>query len=720
MGEQMQRYIEALEDELEESSQGLVAITMELEKAQEKYRDIVERSIKGIYQADLNGHIRFANSAFAQLIGFDAVETLLQELPDVAQIYVDQDRHAQIMAMLESGEPLRGVVSPVQRQDGETIVLEEHARLICDANGQPGGYEVIAEDISRQFQSEQRIMLLAKVFEYSIEGIMITDARNHIIEVNRAFSEITLYSAEEAIGQTPHMLFSGWHDADFYKKMWDGINNRGVWQGEVTDRRKNGETFVQWVTICSVRDATGSATNYIGIFNDITSKKESEKKIHQLAYYDHLTTLPNRSLFYDRLAQAIRMATREGGKLGILFIDLDNFKHINDTHGHLIGDRFLIKVADILRSCVRDEDTVARLGGDEFVLLLEGLSDSQGASAVAKNILSHLVGAVSVDGHELSSGASIGISVFPEDGNKLDELIKRADSAMYNAKEGGKNDYRFFTADMNEKVIQRLRIETDLRRAIDSNQFCLHYQPKKRMGSSVVAGVEGLLRWQHPELGLLEPAYFLSVAEESGLINQIGQIVFATGMRQAMIWQQKGMEVTVALNLSARQLRQRHFVEDVEALLIETGCDPALLELELTESAILDNPDMAIAILGKLRKRGFKISLDDFGTGYSSLSYLKQLPIDKVKIDRSFVSELPEDQESVVLVEAIIALTHKMRLAVIAEGVENEQQLHFLEAQGCEEIQGYYSSRPLSAEKLEQFCQAQITPHSDLISSSAA
>lgn len=720
MGEQMQRYIEALEDELEESSQGLVAITMELEKAQEKYRDIVERSIKGIYQADLNGHIRFANSAFAQLIGFDAVETLLQELPDVGQIYVDQDRHAQIMAMLESGEPLRGVVSPVQRQDGETIVLEEHARLICDANGQPGGYEVIAEDISRQFQSEQRIMLLAKVFEYSIEGIMITDARNHIIEVNRAFSEITLYSAEEAIGQTPHMLFSGWHDADFYKKMWDGINNRGVWQGEVTDRRKNGETFVQWVTICSVRDATGSATNYIGIFNDITSKKESEKKIHQLAYYDHLTTLPNRSLFYDRVAQAIRMATREGGKLGILFIDLDNFKHINDTHGHLIGDRFLIKVADILRSCVRDEDTVARLGGDEFVLLLEGLSDSQGASAVAKNILSHLVGAVSVDGHELSSGASIGISIFPEDGNKLDELIKRADSAMYNAKEGGKNDYRFFTADMNEKVIQRLRIETDLRRAIDSNQFCLHYQPKKRMGSTVVAGVEGLLRWQHPELGLLEPAYFLSVAEESGLINQIGQIVFATGMRQAMIWQQQGMEVTVALNLSARQLRQRHFVEDVEALLIETGCDPALLELELTESAILDNPDMAIAILGKLRKRGFKISLDDFGTGYSSLSYLKQLPIDKVKIDRSFVSELPEDQESVVLVEAIIALTHKMRLAVIAEGVENEQQLHFLEAQGCEEIQGYYYSRPLSAEKLEQFCQAQITPHSDLISSGAA
>lgn len=708
-GEQMQRYIEALEDELEESSQGLVAITMELEKAQEKYRDIVERSIKGIYQADLNGHIQFANSAFAQLIGFDAVETLLQELPDVGQIYVDQVRHAQIMAMLESGEPLRGVVSPVKRQDGETIVLEEHARLICDANGQPSGYEVIAEDISRQFQSEQRIMLLAKVFEYSIEGIMITDASNHIIEVNRAFSEITLYSAEEAIGQTPHMLFSGWHNADFYKKMWEGINNRGIWQGEVTDRRKNGETFVQWVTICSVRDATGSATNYIGIFNDITSKKESEKKIHQLAYYDHLTTLPNRSLFYDRVAQAIRMAIREGGKLGILFIDLDNFKHINDTHGHLIGDRFLIKVADILRSCVREEDTVARLGGDEFVLLLEGLCDSQGASAVAKNILSHLVGAMNVDGHELSSGASIGISIFPDDGNKLDELIKRADSAMYNAKEGGKNDYRFFTADMNEKVIQRLRIETDLRRAIDGDQFCLHYQPKKRMGSAVVAGVEGLLRWQHPELGLLEPAYFLSVAEESGLINQIGQIVFATGMRQAMIWQQQGMEVTVALNLSARQLRQRHFVEDVEALLIETGCDASLLELELTESAILDNPDMAIAILSKLRKRGFKISLDDFGTGYSSLSYLKQLPIDKVKIDRSFVSELPEDQESVVLVEAIIALSHKMRLAVIAEGVENEQQLHFLEAQGCEEVQGYYYSRPLSAEKLEQFCQAQIS-----------
>ena len=713
--QQLQAYIEELENELADSSQGLVAITLELENAQEQYKNIVESSLQGIYQTDLDGAFNYVNPAYATILGYGNALEMREEVSGVAQVYVDHDRPKQISAMLADRQPVRGLLSPAYKRDGQAVILSESIRCITNGTGELTGYEVIAEDFTRQFHNEQRIMLLAKVFDYSIEGIMITDAQTNILEVNRAFSEITLYSAEEVIGKTPHILFSGWHNDRFYKQMWESLNNKGVWQGEITDRRKNGELFVQWVTICSVKDNNGEVSNYISIVNDITSKKESEKKIHQLAYYDILTQLPNRTLFYDRVEQAIRKGARESHKFGILFIDLDNFKNINDTLGHLVGDRFLIKVSSLLRTCVREEDTVARLGGDEFIILLEDLKDDQDAAIVAKNILKNLVGTVAVDKHLLSSGASIGISVFPSDGNKLDDLIKRADSAMYNAKEEGKNDYRFFTSDMNARAMERLRIETDLRKAIEEEQFQLYFQPTKHLGQEFISSAEALLRWQHPTYGMVYPDTFMSVAEESGLINQIGKWVFKSGMAQAAKWHSQGKRVQISINVSGRQLRQPHLIDEIMTQLLETNCDPTLIEFELTESAILEFPDKAIEILRKLRAQGFSIALDDFGTGYSSLSYLKQLPVDKVKIDRSFISGLPDDKDSRILVEAIIALSHKMGLSVIAEGVENEEQLDFLETQKCAKIQGYFYSRPLSVDAFEDF----VRRHSHPLSSSS-
>ena len=535
------------------------------------------------------------------------------------------------------------------------------------------------------------------LFDNSLEGIVITDETTRIIEVNHAFEQITGYSSDEVVGRNTTLLKSDWHDRPFYEAMWADINETGVWQGEIIDRRANGEAYVQWLTVCTVKDEDGRVRNYLGIIDDITSKKETERQIHQLAYYDHLTQLPNRTLYQDRLGQAVRTARRDGHQLAVMFIDLDNFKNINDTLGHVVGDKFLIQVADVLMAQVREQDTVARLGGDEFVILLEELKNSQDASRVAKAIIAAMSEPFIIDGNQVFSGASIGIAIYPDDGHDAATLIKHADTAMYSAKEQGKNDFRFFTDDMNIRAFERVRLENELRRALEDREFVLFYQPKLDLATGALTGAEALIRWKHPVMGLVPPYKFIPLAEETGLVEGIGDWVLGAAMRQLADWVRDGLDPPpVSINLSARQLRRKDLAANVLDLLRETGVGPQLVQLELTETAVMSNPEEAIEVFRTLKREGLAISVDDFGTGYSSLSYLSRLPLDTVKIDQSFIHALTDARDDQVIVEAIIALSHKMGLRVVAEGVERMEQAKFLAAQGCDEVQGYYFHRPMA------------------------
>ena len=698
-------YLRTLEEELEDTSRGLVALSLELENSIRRYSDILEHSIQGIYRVDTDGQFQFVNPAFARMLGFDSVDEFLECYRSADQLYLQTDRRARLLQGLEEDENLRAFTSEAKTCAGDVVLLSENVHRNESKGGSIDSYESIVEDITFRHQAEERLLLLSNVFEYSLEGILITDADNRIITVNRAYEEISGFSSQELIGKNPNVLFSGWQGSDFYRAMWQEINENGMWQGEIKDRRKSGEVFVVWLTVCAIKDKAGKVVNHIGICNDITAKKQSEKAIKELAYYDVLTKLPNRLLFHDRLNQAISSAHRAGKKLAILFIDMDNFKAINDTLGHLVGDQFLIAVAELLKQCVRDNDTVARLGGDEFVILAKDIKSHESAYAIARKVLEKLSRPVVVDNNELHSGASIGISIFPDDGDNSDNLIKHADTAMYDAKENGKNDYRFYSEEMNARMLERIRIEGDLRRAIENDEFCLYYQPKISIQSGKVAGAEALIRWNHPELGLVFPNSFIPIAEETGLINPMGEWIISEAFRQVATWSEQsvGLIPPVAINLSARQLSDLNLFEGISRKMQSVGCDYRSVEFEITESSVMENPDHSSRLLHQLRDMGCSISLDDFGTGYSSLSYLKQLPIHTLKIDGSFVQELPEDKDSRILSESIIALSHKMALNVIAECVENREQLQYLIEQGCDEIQGYLFSKPLPADEYRDF-----------------
>ncbi|WP_169262196.1 putative bifunctional diguanylate cyclase/phosphodiesterase [Aromatoleum diolicum] len=547
--------------------------------------------------------------------------------------------------------------------------------------------------------ANQRLHMAASVFERSIEGIVITDPEQRVIEVNRAFTEITGYTPEESIGNTPRLLSSGWHDEAFYRAMWDAVREQGYWQGEVTNRRKTGEAYRQWLTLCADYNDHREVVYYIGMFYDITEKRLSEERIARLAYYDALTGLANRRLFEDRLENAVLLARRNGTSLAVLFIDLDRFKPVNDSLGHKAGDTLLKQVAARLSGIVRDCDTTARLGGDEFAMLLGGESYErrQVTAAVAQRILDALSAPFMIENREIATGASIGISFYPTDGATPEILIKHADVAMYQAKRSGRGRYRFFLPEMNAGALERLSLEESLRHALERDEFELHFQPKVCTASGTLTGAEALLRWRHPARGLVPPAEFIPIAEETGLIVPIGAWVLEQACRQVMEWAQRvpsGFRISV--NLSVRQL-QGDVDETVREVLAATGADPSKIELELTESMLMGDTERAIALMDTLAGFGVQLALDDFGTGYSSLAYLKRFPIHKLKIDRSFVSDLPGDRGAIAIVQATIALAHSLGLTVVAEGVETAGQLEFLREAGCGECQGYLFGPPVPA-----------------------
>ncbi|MBU1978037.1 MAG: EAL domain-containing protein, partial [Gammaproteobacteria bacterium] len=582
-------------------------------------------------------------------------------------------------------------------------IVHGQAEAVRNADGRIIRLSGSLQDITERKRVEDKLRLSAAVFENTSEGVLITDSNSRIVSINKGFTEITGYSHEEMIGETPNLLKSGRHDEDFFAAMWSTIRETGRWQGEIWNRRKNGDIYPEWLNISEVKDERGRTINYVGVFSDISAMKESESKLDHLAHHDPLTGLPNRLLMSMRMEHSLTHARRNSSLLAVLFLDLDHFKNINDTLGHPIGDLLLQEVAHRLTGCVREDDTVSRLGGDEFTILLEDLHDSRFVSDVAQKIIATLVDRFVLQGHEVFITCSIGISLFPSDGDNVTTLLKNADSALYRAKDQGRNNYQYYTEELTTRAMERLSMENNLRHALERNELILHYQPQVDLYSGRIIGMEALVRWQHPEIGLIAPGNFIPLAEETGLIIPIGEWVLRTACARLQAWIDEGFpKVRMAVNLSSRQFNQKDLAEVVARALQDTGLDPNCLELELTESLIMQDAEAAIVVLHKIKALGVQFSIDDFGTGYSSLSYLKRFPIDRIKIDQSFVRNITTDPEDAAVSQAIISLSHSLNMKTVAEGVETFEQQEFLRSRQCDEIQGFYFSRPVPEQEMEQ------------------
>ncbi len=556
-------------------------------------------------------------------------------------------------------------------------------------------------------RAQQELAMAASVFANTQEGIVVTDGDGLIVSVNKAFTDITGISPEEALGRTPRILKSDYQGAAFYEAMWRELAATGRWQGELWNRRKNGEAFRAWETITTIWDEHGQPENRIAIFSDVTELRRQEERLRYQAHFDALTGLANRVLFRERLDQAIAFAQRGGNKAAVLMLDLDRFKMVNDSLGHEIGDRLLKQVAERLTAAVGAAGTVARLGGDEFAVLVWQVDEAIPLVTMAESLVTTLRDPFLLDGHEIHGGASIGISVYPQDGEGAADLMRNADVALYRAKDSGRNDFRFFDASMNSRALERLELEASLRRAVQNQEFELYYQPKVTVATGAYCGAEALIRWHHPVRGLVPPLDFIPLAEETGLIRGIGAWALREACRQIAVWRDAGLPVRpVAVNVSAQQLTEGSLPQLIEDALHAFDLPSGCLEIELTESMLMRDPDQAVQLLAELAAIGVGVAIDDFGTGYSSLNYLKQLPLKSLKIDRSFVKDLVTDPRDRAIVQATIAMSKALGLSVVAEGVETTDQLAFLAAQGCDTAQGYMFAKPLPAADLARWVTA--------------
>ncbi len=550
-------------------------------------------------------------------------------------------------------------------------------------------------------RTEEKLRQAACVFESTSEGIVLTDAEARILAVNRAFTEITGYSECEVLGMNPRILQSGRHDPSFYGALWSELLATGHWRGEIWNRRKDGDVYPEWLNLSAVRDAAGRTTHYVAVFTDVSHIKRAQQALDFLVHHDALTNLPNRVLFRDRLEHGLQRARRSGSQLALLLLDLDRFKVVNDTLGHPLGDALLRCAAERLRAATRESDTLARLGGDELAILLEDDASAHRAALVARRLQALFGEPLTLGEHELVVTASIGITLFPADGDDADTLIRHAERAMYDAKSLGRNTYRFFEPGLASGVVDALVMESALRVAVSRDQLALHFQPQVDMASGALAGVEALVRWRHPDLGLVPPGRFIPLAEEIGVIGEIGAWVLTEACRQMAGWEARGLAVPrVAVNLSVQQIERGDLVQAVSEALAEAGLAPERLELEVTESLIMREPERAQAVLRDLMEMGVQLAVDDFGTGYSSLAYLKRLSLDRLKIDRSFVGDIGVDAGSEAIVRAVIALARSLGLETVAEGVERQDQAVLLRREGCDIAQGYFYGYPVPAPEL--------------------
>jgi diguanylate cyclase (GGDEF)-like protein/PAS domain S-box-containing protein len=551
--------------------------------------------------------------------------------------------------------------------------------------------------------------LIAKVMDHLAEAVVILDAEFRVASVNPAFTAITGYTAKDVTGRAPPFLPALRRDKGLYAAMRTALAGAGRWEGEVWDARRNGEAYAERLSIAAIADDDGRVQHYAAVITDVTRRKQDEERIRYQANFDALTGLPNRALFLDRLTQALPTMARAGARLGLMFIDLDGFKLVNDTLGHDFGDHLLREAAVRLGKCVRSGDTVARLGGDEFTVIMPNLHEPRDAPLVANRVLEALAKPFDLKGHEAFVSASIGITIFPDDARDANGLLRNADTAMYRAKEQGKANFQFYTADLNREVKERLIVKNGLGKALERNEFSLYYQPKLDLKSGRITSVEALMRWHNRDLGMVSPARFIPVLEETGLVVEVGAWAIRTACAQHKAWKDAGLPpLRVAVNLSARQLREISFVSVLESALKESGVGPNGLEIEITESMLMSDSARTVVALRDLSDMGVRIAMDDFGTGYSSLSYLRRFPIDTIKIDRSFVADIVSNPDDAEIIRTIITMGQTLNRWIVAEGVETEEQMALLKGYTCDEIQGYYLSPPLPADKLTRFMQERM------------
>lgn len=660
-----------------------------------------------VYQLDADGRILYVNQQACRSLGYSAEELQAMTISDIDPFYQDEvwRAHWQSLRNLKS----LSFESMHKRKDGTVFPVEISANYV--KYGDREYNFAFTHDITERKHAEEEVRLAATTFE-SQEGIIITDAEETILRVNQAFTTITGYTAEEVVGHKPSMLKSGRHDADFYWRMHDALKANGVWQGEIWDRHKDGHIYPKSLTISAVKNASGNVSHYVSGFTDISERKAAEEEIYNLAFYDTLTKLPNRRLLNDRLEQSLTASKRSGQYGALLYLDLDNFKHLNDTKGHHYGDFLLFEVASRLKACVREEDTVARLGGDEFVVILDNLDDNADgtvmhAKLVSDKILAALNAPYALDGYVHHASASIGITLFHWSESRREELLTQADMAMYEAKKAGRNTQRFFDPVMQQTLDARVTLEAALRQALPNQEFKLFYQLQVDDQTHPV-GVEALIRWMHPERGLVPPVQFIPLAEEIRLIVPIGQWVLETACAQLKAWEKVDVakDLTIAINISALHFQQDNFVDEVHAVASSYGISSGKLKLELTEGVVLEDMKDAIAKIERLQALGFILSMDDFGTGYSSLSYLRRLPFNQLKIDRSFIMHALENPNDAFIITMVTAMGERFGMDVIAEGVETSQQHQHLLSLGCKAFQGYFFGRPMPIEELE----ASLTP----------
>ena len=681
-------------------------IEEELSKSEGSLRALLSTIPDLIWMKDAEGVYLSCNQRFERLFGAPEKDIVGHTDYDfVDKELADSCREHDRIAMAKDS-PSVNEEWVTFADDGHRELLETTKTPVLDAQGHFVGVLGIGHDITERKLVEDRLRESSVAFE-THEAIVITDANAKIIRVNQAFQGITGYSAEDVLGKNPRILSSGRHDKAFYEAMWKQLLGAGSWTGEIWDKRKNGQIYPKWLTITAVKDIDGKITSYVAIFSDITERKEAEAEIHHLAFYDTLTKLPNRRFLLDRIQQAQSLSSRSNLYGALLFLDMDRFKTLNDTLGHDHGDRFLIEVARRMLHCVRDVDTVARIGGDEFVVLIEeiGLNAeevSQKSAMIAEKIRAALAAPYQIGDNEHHSSSSIGICLYRGNNESVDSLFKHADMAMYQAKGSGRNAVRFFDPTMQIAVETRAALEADLRLAVPQKQLRLYYQIQLDSDLHPL-GAEALIRWIHPVRGMVSPMQFIPIAEESSLILDIGHWVLETACKQLALWDKREQtsNLVLAINVSAAQFKKHDFVDMVTTMINIHQINPNLLKLELTESVVLSDVSDVVAKMHALKALGIRLSLDDFGTGYSSLSYLKQLPLDQIKIDQSFVRDITTDLSDAVMVQTIIGLAQNFRLNVIAEGVETEAQLTFLKQHGCMAYQGYLFSKPVPIEQFE-------------------
>jgi len=690
-----------------------------LRDSERRYRMLAESISDVIFSTDSQMALNYVSPSVQSVLGYDAEwifqngwQSTIANPQQLTGIYALMER---VSKALDKPEQLARLRNQVQTQlflfdclraDGRKIPIELRLVLVWDEHGAFEGVLGVGRDISQQRRAEKDLRMAATVFEHSTSAILITDPAGYIVQANEAFSRVSGYAVSQVLDQLPNMLTVDEQQEAHLRYVLKQLHQHSTWEGEVWLKRRNGEHYPAWVGITAVLDDEGDLASYVCFFTDISERKASEQRIHRLAYYDALTHLPNRTLFQDRLHTALQSAERQKSWVVLMFLDLDRFKPINDSLGHAAGDRMLKEMATRLLDCVDDDDTVARMGGDEFTLLLQPRTSREialnRAIHVAEQILASLVKPFVLEGREFFVTASIGIALSPQDGNELSQLMKNADTAMYHAKERGKNNFQFYQADMNASALERLELESDLRHALEQQEFILYYQPQFSGDGKRLTGAEALLRWRHPRRGLVPPGDFIPVLEELGLVVDVGDWVISEACRQLKAWHQAKVRVPkVSVNISARQFSDGQLGMRIATILKDTGLPPACLELELTESILMREVSEAMQILDGLKNLGLSIAVDDFGTGYSSLNYLKQFPIDVLKIDRTFVDGLPSGEQDAQIARAIIAMAHSLNLAVIAEGVETHEQLDFLREHGCDEVQGYLFGRPMPANSFE-------------------